>query len=146
MNRKLEGIEPIIAVVILVAVTLVLAIAVVGWIMGWWGATGGPTESLKITPINATNDQSGKGVIYLYVCNTGTGRANITSVTVTGIGTTTDITSEGGTGGGQGVAISQGECKTIKATLAQPLTSGAAYDIIVSTAAGNTYKTVVRAT
>ncbi|MEM4762401.1 MAG: archaellin/type IV pilin N-terminal domain-containing protein [Desulfurococcaceae archaeon] len=143
MNRKLEGIEPIIAVVILVAVTLVLAIAVVGWIMGWWGATGGPTESLKITPINATNqDNNGKGVIYLYVCNTGTGRANITSVIVTGIGTATSITSEGG----QGVVVNPGECKTIIATLDRSLTSGAAYDIIVSTAAGNTYKTVVRAT
>ncbi|MEM1638797.1 MAG: archaellin/type IV pilin N-terminal domain-containing protein [Desulfurococcaceae archaeon] len=144
MNRKLEGIEPIIAVVILVAVTLVLAIAVVGWIMGWWGATAGPTESLKITPIKATNDND-NGVIELYVCNTGTGRANITSVLVTGIGTATEIEEENGKGPGVGVLVDPGECKTIKAVLNKPLTSGAAYDIIVSTAAGNTYKTVVRA-
>jgi flagellin-like protein len=33
----MRGIEPIIAVVILVAVTLVIAIGVIGWLMGWWG-------------------------------------------------------------------------------------------------------------
>ncbi|MEM4490382.1 MAG: archaellin/type IV pilin N-terminal domain-containing protein [Desulfurococcaceae archaeon] len=132
MNRKLEGIEPIIAVVILVAVTLVLAIAVVGWIMGWWGATGGPTESLKITPINATNNTT-----YLYACNTGTAKANITSVIVSGIGQ--------GTINGNYVEVNPGECKTIQVTFQTNFTSGRAYDVIVSTAAGNSYKTVVRA-
>ncbi|MEM0030745.1 MAG: archaellin/type IV pilin N-terminal domain-containing protein [Desulfurococcaceae archaeon] len=137
MNRKLEGIEPIIAVVILVAVTLVLAIAVVGWIMGWWGATAGPTESLKITPINATNVNNNTATMYLYVCNTGTAKANITSVIVSGIGQ--------GTIQNNYVEVSPGECKTIQVTFQTNFTSGRAYDVIVSTAAGNSYKTVVRA-
>jgi len=44
-----KGIEPIIAVVILIAVTLVIAIGVIGWIMGWWG-TLGSTENLQFYP------------------------------------------------------------------------------------------------
>jgi flagellin-like protein len=31
----MSGIEPIIAVVILVAITLVIAIGAIGWLMGW---------------------------------------------------------------------------------------------------------------
>jgi len=45
----MRGIEPIIAVVILVAVTLVIAIGVIGWLMGWWG-TLGTVESLQLMP------------------------------------------------------------------------------------------------
>jgi flagellin-like protein len=49
VGDSLRGIEPIIAVVILVAVTLVIAVGVIGWLMGWWGGMG-QVESLVIHP------------------------------------------------------------------------------------------------
>jgi flagellin-like protein len=43
-----KGISPVIATVILVAVALVLAVALAGWVMGIWGGLGS-TEALQIT-------------------------------------------------------------------------------------------------
>ncbi|MEM2659536.1 MAG: archaellin/type IV pilin N-terminal domain-containing protein, partial [Zestosphaera sp.] len=40
-----KAISPILATVILIAVTLVIAIGVIGWIMGIWGSFGA-TETL----------------------------------------------------------------------------------------------------
>ncbi|MEM4717407.1 MAG: archaellin/type IV pilin N-terminal domain-containing protein [Desulfurococcaceae archaeon] len=140
MNRNLKGIEPIIAVVILVAVTLIIAIAVVGWIMGWWGATTSPTESLKITPVSANTSH-----ITLIICNTGTGRANITDVVITDVGS---FKAEQLGLKEDKAIIEPGTCLTITLDLQDPdkLTSGRAYEITIITASGNTYKTVVRVT
>jgi len=43
-----KGISPVIATVILVAVALVLAVALAGWVMGIWGGLGS-TEALQIS-------------------------------------------------------------------------------------------------
>jgi flagellin-like protein len=79
-----KGIEPIIAVVILIAVTLVIAIGVIGWIMGWWG-TLGSTEQLQFYPdsyINATTDSE---KLYLHVKNTGSASAVIYKIEISGV-------------------------------------------------------------
>ena len=132
MENKLKGIEPIIAVVILVAVTLVIAIAVVGWIMGWWSAVGKPPESLKITPVKLNTTY-----LELYVCNDGSASANVSGVTITGVGGA-NITSVDTT-------IAPGECKTIQATISGNIKPGVVYEVQVTTKAGNVYKTVIRA-
>jgi len=85
--KTMRGIEPIIAVVILVAVTLVIAIGVIGWIMGWWG-TMGATESLQIYPdsyIDATNATN--ATLYIYVKNTGSASAVVYKVEIVGVHT-----------------------------------------------------------
>jgi flagellin-like protein len=139
MKNKLKGIEPIIAVVILVAVTLVIAIAVVGWIMGWWSAVGKPPESLKITPVSLKNE-NGSWIVTLYICNDGGASANVSGVTITGVGeakmSSTDTTN---------TIIAPGECKTISATISSGISSGVVYEVQVITKAGNVYKTVIRA-
>jgi len=131
-SKKLKGIEPIIAVVILVAVTLVIGIAVVGWIMGWWTAIGRPPESLKITPIKLSSTY-----IEIYVCNDGSATADITSITITGLGGVTDIQGD--------KILPPGACGTIKGTPPTGVSSGVVYEIQVITAAGNPFKTVIRA-
>jgi len=133
MKNKLKGIEPIIAVVILVAVTLVIAIAVVGWIMGWWGAVGAPGESLKVTPISANNTS-----VSLYICNQGGAAATIQSVIIKG--TPFDY------GNTERPTVPAGGCKNITVDLTGKvtLTPGEVVEIQVITLAGNTYKTVVR--
>lgn len=134
MKNKLNGIEPIIAVVILVAVTLVIAIAVVGWIMGWWGAAGAPGESLKITPLNATNKE-----VSLYICNQGGASAKIQSAIIKGVVINAD-------GKIDPTNIDAGACETVKITVQNlvSLTTGETVEIQILTTAGNTYKTVVR--
>jgi flagellin-like protein len=132
MKNKLKGIEPIIAVVILVAVTLVIAIAVVGWIMGWWSAVGKPPESLKITPVKLDNTS-----LELYVCNDGSAVATIKGISITGVGIIED---------NLGQKINAGECNTITAPISGvSVAPGVVYEVQVTTAAGNVYKTVIRA-
>jgi len=81
MKRLYRGIEPIIAVVILVAITLVIAIGVIGWIMGWWG-TFGATESLQFYPDSYIQ---GSQHVYLHLKNTGSASAVIYKVEVSGL-------------------------------------------------------------
>jgi len=47
---KVKGLEPLVAAIILVAITLVIAIAVVSWLMGLLGTIMGEAESLVILP------------------------------------------------------------------------------------------------
>uniref|UniRef100_A0A832FW67 DUF4352 domain-containing protein n=1 Tax=Ignisphaera aggregans TaxID=334771 RepID=A0A832FW67_9CREN len=87
-NKLYKGIEPIIAVVILVAITLVIAIGVIGWIMGWWG-TFGATESLKIYPDSYIQVKSGNNsdVLILHIKNEGSAAAVIYKIEVVGLKT-----------------------------------------------------------
>jgi flagellin-like protein len=73
-----KGISPVIATVILVAVALVLAVALAGWVMGIWGGLGS-TEALYITGyINKTT--SGNVYLNATIINKGTAPANITNI------------------------------------------------------------------
>ncbi len=81
-----RGISPILASVIIIAVTLVIAIGVIGWVMGLWGGFG-TTESLQIYPDSyakiprvATNIR-----IYLHVKNTGSTTLKITKIEISGL-------------------------------------------------------------
>ncbi|MEM0004377.1 MAG: archaellin/type IV pilin N-terminal domain-containing protein [Desulfurococcaceae archaeon] len=136
MENKLKGIEPIIAVVILVAVTLVIAIAVVGWIMGWWSAVGKPPESLKITPVSLKKVDNAWNVT-LYICNDGSANATVSGVTITGVGGANTISGN--------TTIPPGECGTIQASISGGINPGVVYEVQVTTKAGNVYKTVIRA-
>ena len=147
MRRLSRGIEPIIAVVILVAVTLVIAIGVIGWIMGWWG-TFGATESLQFYPdsyINATSN-----VLVLHVKNTGSASAVIYKIEVAGIGTVTGaITTTGSVTGtiitGTEVTVGPGAEGTLVATLPANALAGANYLVKIYTRAGNVYSVTVQA-
>jgi flagellin-like protein len=131
-----RGIEPIIAVVILVAVTLVIAIGVIGWIMGWWG-TFGATEALQFYPDSyITSD----GTLYLHVKNMGSAAAVIYKVEVTGIATNTSNLP----------TISPGTENTY--TIKVPPQSsgvsyipGTTYQVKIYTKAGNVYSVTVQA-
>jgi len=77
----MRGIEPIIATIIIVAVTLVIAIAVIGWIMNWWGVLTSGQEMLQIMPDNTLGTD---GSMTLHVKNTGGATAVIYKVEVYG--------------------------------------------------------------
>lgn len=133
-NRLYKGIEPIIAVVILVAVTLVIAIGVIGWIMGWWGSMGA-TESLRIyadSYIQAGNQP----VLYLHVKNEGSASAVIYKVEVVGATTVSDST----------YTLTPGSETTLTITLGNVnIVAGTNYQVKVYTKAGNVVSATVQA-
>jgi flagellin-like protein len=132
-----RGIEPIIAVVILVAVTLVIAIGVIGWIMGWWGAFGA-TETLQIFPDSYIQAQAQGNTLHLHVKNTGSAAAVIYKVEVPGVASAnTELT------------VSPGQETTLQISLTlatgQQFVAGTTYQVKIYTRAGNVYSVNVQA-
>jgi flagellin-like protein len=138
-----KAISPILATVILIAITLVIAIGVIGWIMGIWGSLGGPSESLVVVggSATATCDATKQLTFTLSITNKGTAPAVIKRVEVLGISGTTTI----GTGGT--ITVSGGTSTDIEVTVSglqgcpDP---GSTYQVNVYTAAGNVYSTVIK--
>jgi len=145
-TRKMKGIEPIIAVVILIAITLVIAIGVIGWIMGWWG-TLGAVESLQIYPdsyINVTDPPK----LYLHLKNTGTATAVIYKIEIVGIETLTDTTDFDGTFDGTTITdgtVGPGVEGALTISLKANYVAGTNYRVIIYTKAGNVYSVTVQA-
>lgn len=131
-----KAISPILATVIIIAVTLVIAIGVIGWIMGIWG-TFGSTESLQIYPDSYIN-VSKTPKMYLHVKNLGTAAAVIKKIEVIGVGSVSNLNLS---------TISPGKDVIISGNVNNNtiVTAGASYQVKVYTAAGNVYSAVVQA-
>jgi flagellin-like protein len=145
----MRGIEPIIAVVILVAVTLVIAIGVIGWLMGWWG-TMGATESLQLYPDSYAIQSDNNAVVVLHIKNTGSASAVIYKVELIGVGTpsSADVSSTvAGTisTSGAEVTINPGAEGYIEFSITGTVTPGTNYQVKVYTRAGNVYTWTVQA-
>ena len=138
-----KGIEPIIAVVILIAVTLVIAIGVIGWIMGWWG-TLGSTESLQFYPDSYISVTDTPSKLYLHVKNTGSAAAVIYKIEISGIETLTETTMFNGNNVKDGV-IPAGTEDTLTIELEEDYTAGTNYLVKIYTKAGNVYSITVQA-
>ena len=145
MRGKLlrRGIEPIIAVVILVAVTLVIAIGVIGWLMGWWGSIGA-TESLIIYGDSKLILQANNVVVILHVGNKGSASAVIYKVEVVNVGETTQFTTAQNQPTTTVLTLAPGAETTFTAAVNIPsganIVAGANYIVKVYTKAGNTYQ------
>jgi flagellin-like protein len=134
-----KAISPIIATVILIAVTLAIGVAIAAWIMGIWGGMGG-TESLKILP-NSTLTVKNDGAVELSLTikNEGSRDAKIVGVEVmVGAGAcklTPDNKLSIIRAGGMVTDTAKGTCSE--------LTPGASYTVRVITEAGNVYQTML---
>ncbi|MEM1777401.1 MAG: archaellin/type IV pilin N-terminal domain-containing protein [Acidilobaceae archaeon] len=120
-----KAISPVVATVILIAVTIVIGVAVAGWLMGIWGGLGG-TEALKIYP-NATLEGN---KLSFTVKNEGSRDAKLIGVRVEGLGDCSDF---------QPVVVKVGAITTITCTITGNSTPGAVYTVRVYTEAGNVY-------
>ncbi|MEM0491381.1 MAG: archaellin/type IV pilin N-terminal domain-containing protein [Acidilobaceae archaeon] len=125
-----KAISPVVATVILIAVTIVIGVAVAGWLMGIWGGLGG-TEALKIYP-NATLEGSNKGSNLTFtVKNEGSRDAKLISVRVEGLGDCSSLQPD---------VVKVGAITTITCTINnKEATPGAVYTVRVYTEAGNVY-------
>jgi len=132
-----KAISPIIATVILIAVTLAIGVAIAAWVMGLWGGMGG-TETLKILPNSTLTVKSGGTVeLKLTIKNDGTRDAKVVGVEVV-VGARVCKLSNPFT------TISTGAMVTGTATgTCSGLTPGASYTVKVITEAGNVYQTML---
>ena len=131
----MRGISPVIATVMILAVTVAIAVAVIGWITGLWGSLTGGTEQLQIYPdsyINATTD-----TIYLHVRNTGSADATITRIDVEGLGQVTNPNV---------TVVRAGETVWIQGSLSGDAIAGSSYNVKIYTANGNVFPAIVKAT
>ena len=133
MSRSRSGISPVVATVILVAISIVIAIAVAFWATGLVGVF---TRFEKIEVTAAYYDTTEKGVV-LMVKNTGSAAATIDDIYVNGKPssiasfTPSDIP----------LTLDVGQNTTI--TVTGSFISGVTYELAVHTASGKTYPVAV---
>ncbi|MCW4035497.1 MAG: hypothetical protein NWF03_09055 [Candidatus Bathyarchaeota archaeon] len=131
-NKK--ALSPVVAAIILIAVTVAVSIAVAAW-MGSLTFTFMETEELKISTgtLNATAQSAS-----LFIVNSGTVDITVEAITVTGAGHTGTVTLTANN------VIDAGGSATITATgyTAGTLVAGNSYNVEVVTSKGNvfTYK------
>jgi len=145
-----KGISPVIATVILVAVALVLAVALAGWVMGIWTGLGA-TEALQIAGyLNKTDANT----VYLNatIVNKGSVAANISNIVLidqTGSATTASISAgwifvpAGGTNS-TGPTIDAGGAGDVWFTATVAV--GKTYIVRFFTTSGNIYEVSMRVT
>jgi flagellin-like protein len=143
-----KGVSPILATVILIAVTLVIAVGVIGWVMGIWGSMG-KTETLKIISGNITLS-GGNATLYLDVINQGTTDATIHKVVVAGqefSGSNINVYSPNGSPTNSQTIPADGKIYTVEVTGLNynDYNAGVSYSVTVITKAGNQYPFVVQA-
>jgi len=134
LAKRFKGLEPLIAAIILIAVTLVIAIAVVAWMLGVFGTTTAGGERLRILPNATLNVSANPWKLNLTIVNEGGGAAKIIEIKV-GDYSCSPIEPD---------TINPGETKLIKCDLGSiSIPAGVTYTVRVMTAAGNLYTTVV---
>ena len=79
-GKKRKAISPVLATVILIAITLIAAIAVAGFVFGLFGTF---TSTARISVTSATLPDGLISATNLYVSNTGTSNAAVSSMTLT---------------------------------------------------------------
>lgn len=135
-----KGISPVIATVILVAVALVLAVALAGWVMGIWGGLGA-TEALQISGYLNKTDTS---TVYLNatIINKGTAPANITNIVL--IDETGRAVSSSSLQGIGGIIVAPGGTNTTGSTydvsFSANVAVGKTYVVRFYTSSGNVYE------
>ncbi len=152
-RSKLRGVEPVIAVIIILAVTIAVAIAVVGWITGLWGGLASieevrimPDSNITINP--GTNDD----VLWLHIRNTAQ-QAIINKIEIVGSTATIDLsqaTLHDSNGSrvdtvNKEIFLAAGDELWIEIPLNTDLSPGTLYTVKVYTKAGNVYSTNIEA-
>ena len=119
--KSKKALSPVVAAIILIAVTVAVSIAVAAW-MGALTFTFMKTEELKITSVTF-----GTGTATLAVTNTGADSLTINSATVDDAAVTSDLPK----------TLVKGESNTVTVDIAW--TAGNKYTFALLTSAGNKY-------
>ena len=128
--KSKKALSPVVAAIILIAVTVAVSIAVAAW-MGALTFTFMKTEELKVQ-----GHTWGTGTIDLSVKNTGTSALTLSSARVNDAVATSNISASG-------YQLQPGSSAVIRIT--QAFTPGTKYEFAVLTATGNKYAYVATA-
>jgi len=144
---KQRAISPIIATVILVAVTIALAVGVALWFSGIIGGAGSH-EQLLVLPdgnITVSSSSTSSGLLYLHVKNSGSIDSQIISIkvgnyTIPISSAQTFAATEYTTVSTSYILVPAGKDVWINATInSYGFIPGSSYKVTVVTAAGNSY-------
>jgi flagellin-like protein len=128
--KSKKALSPVVAAIILIAVTVAVSIAVAAW-MGALTFTFMKTEELKITSVTFQSNST----VTIACTNTGADTLTVTGVTLDDASTTEVYNAPFGSDG----SLAKGASGTISVTTASAMTSGAKYTFAVLTAGGNKY-------
>jgi flagellin-like protein len=123
--KSRKALSPVVAAIILIAVTVAVSIAVAAW-MGALTFTFMQTEQMSITYMEYQTDQ-----IYLTVKNTGTGKVTISGVTVNGAAITNFTTDSP-----SGVTNQWDAGQVGHVTIPYTWTSGNPYRVVLQSSTG----------
>ena len=145
-RKSAKALSPVIATIILIAVTVAVSVVVAAWMGALTIGFMGNSEQAKVTNVVLSNiNTSADGQAVISVQNTGSATVTINSVTVDG--KTATVTSAAPTGGGTAltlnsanqVPITKGNSVDITVTVTgYPFGNSAQYTITLMTAKGNT--------
>ena len=130
--KSKKALSPVVAAIILIAVTVAVSIAVAAW-MGSLTFTFMETEEMKITSVNFSTVGS-NGYLNVTVMNTGTTDIILSAVTVSGSGITTTSTIVGTTAN-----VDKGLAPTIDIDLGGAWAAGKAYTVELISSKGNKF-------
>ena len=147
----MRGISPVIATVIILAVTIAIAVAVIGWITGLFGATTSGTEQLQIYPDSYINGTA--KTLHLHIVNKGsditiykitTCKEEITSFTYSLA--SSDIiptTTTANATNANSIVVGAGFDGWLNVNLTKTYTAGTNCEVKVYTKAGNVFTALV---
>ena len=87
-NRKRKGISPIIATVLLIAITIAAGLAIYGWVSGLIGAgtgsrlTGSTPLSLTVVSANVVNSATNSAAVIISISNQGSHDVTLTNANI----------------------------------------------------------------
>ncbi|MCW4024166.1 MAG: DUF4352 domain-containing protein [Candidatus Bathyarchaeota archaeon] len=142
--RSIKAVSPVIATIILVAISIVMAISVAYWALGIGGSFT-KFEKMQYTYAYPVANEDSTWSIMLNVKNTGTATATINNIFLNGQPYTTYTTEPTVTFDPDSMLVNPGQNSTITITAgyAEPWASGMSIQVDVMTAAGNSYPTTV---
>ena len=132
--KSKKALSPVVAAIILIAVTVAVSIAVAAW-MGALTFTFMKTEELKITSVTFTD----LSTPVIACTNTGADTLTVTSVTVDDVAQASTSLTWGGQFDPTAHSLDKGQSGTVTIALGTPLTSGAKYTFALLTSGGNKY-------
>jgi len=140
---KQRAISPIIATVILVAVTIALAVGVALWFSGIIGGAGSHEQLLVLPDGSITVISSSSATLSLHVRNSGSVDSKIIAIKVGNynvpISSSSVTVSPSSSLQSNYILVPAGQDIWINATLSGQFTPGSSYKVTVVTDAGNSY-------
>jgi len=142
--RYKKAISPLIATIILIAVTIAIAVIVVAWIYGIFGSATGPTEKLQIfQDARLVNKTSGNNIIVTFnvtVKNIGTSVVTIQKVYIKENATCTGSNPTLTKGDTTVQSLNPGDVATLSVTFQNcQVVPGITYTVIIVTGGGQSY-------